>query len=109
MVLPDTARMQIHHLASLEDWERRTSEHYEPAGLDGEGFIHLCTPDQLAGVVERYYQGRDDLILLTVDDSQFGDDLVWEDLTGSGERFPHVYGPLNLSAVASSVPFEQQA
>jgi uncharacterized protein (DUF952 family) len=101
--------MQIYHLASLEDWERRTSEHYEPAGLASEGFIHLCTSEQLAGVVERYYQGRDDLILVTVDASRFGDDLAWEDLTGSGERFPHVYGPLNLSAVVSSALFEQRA
>lgn len=101
--------MQIHHLASLEDWERRTTEHYEPAGLASEGFVHLCSPEQLAGVVERYYQGRDDLILLTVDAARFGANLVWEDLTGSGEEFPHVYGPLELAAVVSSVPFEQRA
>lgn len=100
--------MQIHHLASLEDWERRTSEHYEPAGLASEGFVHLCTQAQLAGVVERYYRGRDDLMLLTVDATRFGDELVWEDLTGSGEQFPHVYGPLALSAVVASVLFEQQ-
>lgn len=101
--------MQIHHLASLEDWERRTSEHYEPAGLASEGFIHLCTAEQLSGVVERYYVGREDLMLLTVDDSHFGDELVWEDLTGSGEKFPHVYGSLKISLIASAVPFEQRA
>lgn len=101
--------MQIHHLASLEDWERRTSEQYEPAGLASEGFIHLCTREQLSGVVERYYVGREDLILLAVDDSRFDDELVWEDLTGSGEKFPHVYGPLPLMAVISAVPFEQRA
>lgn len=101
--------MQIHHLASLEDWEQRTSDHYVPAGFAAEGFIHLCTRDQLAGVVDRYYTGRDDLILLTVDDSRLGADLVWEDLPGSGEDFPHVYGRLPLSAVVSSAPFEQRA
>lgn len=101
--------MQIHHLASIEDWERRTSERYEPAGLASEGFVHLCTREQLAGVVERYYQGRDDLMLLTVDARTLGADLVWEDLTGSGEQFPHVYGSLELAAVVSSVPFEQRA
>jgi len=100
--------MQIHHLASSEDWEQRTSEHYEPAGLAAEGFIHLCTGDQLAGVVERYYQGRDDLILLTVDDERLGADLVWEDLPGSGEEFPHVYGQLPLAAVVECAPFEQK-
>ncbi len=99
---------QIHHLASLEDWGQRTDEHYEPAGLAGEGFIHLCTREQLPGVVERYYQGRSDLILVTVSVDRL-DDLVWEDSTGTGERFPHLYGRLNLSAVVSSAPFEHRA
>jgi len=101
--------MQIHHLASLEDWDQRTSDQYEPAGLADEGFIHLCTPEQLSGVVERYYQGRRDLMLLTVESDRLGDDLVWEDLTGSEERFPHVYGSLPLAAVVSAAPFEQRA
>ena len=97
---------QIHHLASAEDWARRTAEHYEPAGLADEGFIHLCTADQLSGVVERYYQGRSDLTLLTVDTSAVDAELIWEDLTGRGEAFPHVYGPLNLSSVVSAEAFE---
>ena len=99
--------MQIHHLASLEDWDKRTSEHYEPAGLASEGFIHLCTAEQLGGVVERYYVGRNDLVLVTVDDEQLTSELRWEDLTASGERFPHIYGALNMSAVIDAVPFEQ--
>lgn len=98
--------MQIHHLAALEDWEQRTSETYEPAGLVTEGFIHLCTKEQLAGVVERYYRGREGLTLLTVDTDRVAARLVWENSTGVGEQFPHVHGPLNLSAVLSSVPFD---
>ncbi len=96
----------ILHLAALSDWEQRSSALYEPAGLVDEGFIHLCTPTQLPGVVERYYQGRSDLLLLTVDPDRLGATLVWEDSTGSGEDFPHVYGPLELSAVLSAEPFE---
>ena len=57
---------QVHHLATSADWGNRSSHHYEPVGLAAEGFIHLCTRDQLPGVVERYYRGRDDLVLLTV-------------------------------------------
>lgn len=106
-VLPDTAVMidQIHHLASLEDWSRRTTEHYEPAGFAVEGFIHLCTSEQLAGVVDRYYSGREDLVLLTVDCERIDAPLIWEDSTGAGEDFPHLYGPLNLTAVATVEPF----
>lgn len=104
----DTACMidQVHHLATSADWENRSSRHYEPAGLVDEGFIHLCTRDQLPGVVERYYQGRDDLVLLTVRTDRLDARLVWEDTTDSGERFPHLYGPLTLAAVLSAEVFE---
>lgn len=106
-VLVDTARVAdlIHHLASLADWERRSEEHYEPEQMAVEGFIHLCTADQLAGVVQRYYRGRSDLVLLSVHPDRLGAPLVWEDSTGAGEEFPHLYGPLNLDAVALVEPF----
>jgi len=97
---------QVHHLATSADWGNRSSHHYEPVGLAAEGFIHLCTRDQLPGVVERYYRGRDDLVLLTVRTDRLDARLVWEDTTGSGERFPHLYGPLALAAVLSAGAFE---
>lgn len=100
---------QIHHLASAADWEQRTSEHYEPAGLAIEGFIHLCTAGQLDGVIERYYQGRTDLVMLTVSVDSIDAELVWEDSVGVGEAFPHVYGPLNLSAVVSAEIYESRS
>jgi uncharacterized protein (DUF952 family) len=106
--IADTSTMidQVHHLATFADWEKRSSGHYEPAGLADEGFIHLCTREQLAGVVERYYQDRDDLMLLTVRTDRLDARLVWEDTTGSGERFPHLYGPMALVAVLSAAPLE---
>ena len=30
--------------------------------------------------------------------------VVSEDLAGSGEAFPHVYGPIDLAAVVSATP-----
>lgn len=100
---------QIHHLAAAEDWERRSAGHYSPVGLVSDGFIHLCTRSQLAGVVDRYYRERQDLVLLTVRTDLLDARLVWEDTAGSGERFPHLYGPLALAAVLSAVPFDPSA
>lgn len=100
---------QIHHLATPDDWEARSGGHYAPAGLESEGFIHLCTRDQLDGVVDRYYRDRTDLILLTVRTDRLDAPLRWEDTTGSGERFPHLYGPLALVAVLSAAPFEPRS
>jgi uncharacterized protein (DUF952 family) len=73
---------------------------YVPAGFAAEGFIHCCWPNQLAGVIDRYYQGREDLVLLDLDVNAVGATLVEED-PGSGEKFPHLYGPIPLSAITA--------
>jgi len=49
-------------------------------------------------VIERYYQGRDDLVLLELDRGAFTKTLVEED-PGNGEMFPHLYGYIPLSAM----------
>ena len=97
---------QILHLAVRAEWEQRADGHYAPTGMERDGFVHLCTRDQLDGVVDRYYRGRDDLLLVTVRTDRLDAPLVWEDTTGSGERFPHLYGPIALAAVVTVTPFE---
>lgn len=94
----------LYHVATVEDWEARSATDYRPAGLAGDGFVHCSSADQLPGVLDRYYRGRDDLVLLTIDPGGLTADVVWEDTTGRGERFPHVYGPLALAAVVGTEP-----
>ena len=77
-------------------------------------FLHLCTAAQLPGVLERYYAGRTDLVVLTIDESRLGPELRWEGgidprtgretsgpeaSGGAEERFPHLYGPLRRATV----------
>ncbi len=71
-----------------------------------EGFIHGCLPEQLAGVVSRYFKGQTGLVVLRIDPSQLKPSLKWENLAVSDETFPHIYGPLNLDAVVEVVPLE---
>ena len=75
--------------------------------LDDEGFIH-CSSDmaQVEGVLGRFYTGvpRSDLTLLVIDTSRL-DAPVRYDQVGD-ETFPHVYGPIPVSAIidAKSLP-----
>lgn len=62
-----------------------------------DGFIHLSTADQLPGTVAKWFAGRDDLILLTVDADRLTD-LRWEPARG-GALFPHAYAAIPLDAV----------
>lgn len=68
-------------------------------------FVHLSTPRQVAGVCERRFAGVDDLVLLVVDPSRLPAPVVWEDLEGEGQVFPHLYGPLPADAVVDVVEY----
>ena len=89
----------IYHIVTKADWERQAdAAEYEAASLQTEGFIHLSTEDQVAGVRDRYYRDVPDLLLLHVDPNRLTHDLRYETATNN-EHYPHLYGALNKDAV----------
>lgn len=98
---------EILHVTSRAGWEQAATDgEYRGDTLTTEGFIHCCLPDQLAGVVARYFRGRSSLVVLSLDAERLTSPLRWETPPGSDEEFPHVYGPVNLDAVVEVVPLE---
>lgn len=93
---PDTA----FKILSRADWQMMVAEgRYEGSPVDkADGYIHLSAEAQLAGTAAKHYAGQADLMLVEVDLSVLGNSLVWEESRG-GALFPHIYGPLPLSAV----------
>lgn len=69
-----------------------------PVDLE-DGFIHFSDAAQLRETAARYFAGETDLVLAAVDATVLGAALRWEPSRG-GALFPHLYGPLDLSAVA---------
>ncbi|MCA9909290.1 MAG: DUF952 domain-containing protein [Anaerolineae bacterium] len=95
-------------MAAQSDWERAQAEGaYQVESLQSEGFIHFSTPVQVARVANAIYAGRTDLLLLVVDETRLDAELKYEPPAGTytpgDELFPHLYGPLNLDAVARVV------
>lgn len=90
----------IYHLISRSHWEAiRSASEYRADSLEKEGFIH-CSRDQeqLLRVAARLYPGRTDMLALTLDVDRLTSPVKWEP-SRSGEVYPHIYGPLNTSAV----------
>ena len=88
----------IYHLAIADRWEEAApSGTYRWSTIDRslaeEGFIHCSYGDQVQDTAARYYGGRDDVLLLTIDPS-----LVPSEIKVEG-GFPHIYGPLPTDAV----------
>ena len=98
----------ILHITNPELWNQaQVAGEYRAESLTSEGFIHCSKPDQLAGVVSRYYQGQSGLIVLHIDPGKVQLPIRWENPPGSNEQFPHIYGPLNLNAVVEVKPIEE--
>lgn len=93
------------HITSRAQWDRaRFSGVYRSESLDTEGFIHCSTAEQVAGVANRVFAGRDDLVLLCIELARVQAPVQF-DAIETGERYPHIYGPLNTDAVTRTVPF----
>ena len=100
----------IYHLALAADWSQAQSNAggYRVSSigllLDDVGFIHCSFEHQLQRVADAFYRGRADVVLLTIDASRLTSPIREENTEGGTELFPHIYGPLNLDAVASTRP-----
>jgi uncharacterized protein (DUF952 family) len=69
-----------------------------------DGFLHFSTAAQVKESARKHRRGEPDLWLIEADAARLGDALQWEPASG-GKRpglFPHLYGPLPLSAVLSA-------
>ncbi|MEM9194805.1 MAG: DUF952 domain-containing protein [Myxococcota bacterium] len=94
----------ILHIAVASQWEA-AGETYRPAAFPREGFVHCSLPHQVLKPANRLFRGRTDLVLLVIDPSKLTAELRYEDCYQEGEHYPHVYGPIDRSAVVEVLPF----
>ena len=60
--------------------------------------------EQLLRVANRLYSDRPDMLALVINTNQLTYQLN-EEPSRSGEIYPHIYGPLNISAVTETLEF----
>jgi predicted cupin superfamily sugar epimerase/uncharacterized protein (DUF952 family) len=88
-----------------------TSQLYLPQSYQSEGFIHLCTHDQLQGIVALFYPNQEDLFVAVIATELLQHEVVYEQSTASlelfnpDELFPHYYQPLNTDAIIDLVEY----
>lgn len=103
----------ILHITHRNAWqESASSGYYRAPSLDTEGFIHCSTIEQTVDTANRLFFNRRDLVLLCIDEKRVEPKVKYESPTDSiahdpraNALFPHLYGPLNVSAVVRVVEF----
>ncbi len=108
----------IYHITSRSDWQQAQERgDYRAESLETEGFIHNSTSKQVIKVANAFYRGQQDLVLLCITPDKLDVKVVWEapahpdpdpdnpPPVEETDLFPHVYGPINLTAVVQVVDF----
>jgi len=104
----------IYHITTQQAWaDAQQAGSYRAESLAIQGFIHLsANGDQVVRVANAIYAGQTDLVILCVDPTRLRSPLTYEPADTSvpaehddGERFPHLYGVLDLAAVVEVVAF----
>jgi uncharacterized protein (DUF952 family) len=95
------------HLVPAAVWEaQRSADIYRPEAFESDGFVH-CTDglDQLLVPANTYY--RDDArpyLALEIDLDAVAAPVRYDD---EAERYPHVYGPIDVVAVRTVLAAER--
>lgn len=96
----------ILHVTKREQWEQgKLAGVYSDDTLDSQGFIHCSTPRQVIKVANALFRAQKELVLLCIESDKVRAEIRYEGCEG-GERYPHIYGPLNIDAVIKVLDFE---
>lgn len=104
MALDDLDPDALYHLASSAEWaDYQARGVIDPASIEQEGFVHCSWGRQVAGTVGKHFAEATDLLALQLDAAALGGvELKEEDSYGSGQAFPHAYGPIPAGAVTGT-------
>ena len=92
---PESPR--VYKILSAADWHTAQSLGRTQTALDtADGYVHLSPREQVAETLALHYRGQSGVRLLEYALTDLGD-VRWEASRG-GDLFPHLYGPLALSA-----------
>jgi len=93
----------ILHFCPRAQWEAAVpAGSYRADSLETQGFIHCSTPEQVAVPATALARGRQDIVLLEIDEGRLGRPVVWEEgdpPDPGGMLFPHVYEAIPVAAV----------
>ena len=94
----------LYHIARSEDWQKaKKAGVYRVSTLgktlDEVGYIHMSFAPQVKMVADFIYKSTPNLVLLKIDPNMLTSEVRVEAAPDTEEKFPHLYGPLEVAAV----------
>ena len=99
----------IYHVTTASAWNTACENgFYEAPSLQSEGFIHCAEDHQVAGVLERYFKGKEKLVKLVINTDKLTSKYMFDWSPSVADTFPHIYGPINIDAVVDTIGLADQ-
>jgi uncharacterized protein (DUF952 family) len=105
--------MTIYHIAYLADWNKAKADgeyrlSTKGRTLDEQGFIHASDLHQVLSTADFVFRDDDAaaLVVLVIDPDGLGSgiEVRYEQVPGSADPFPHIFGPIKPDAVTEILP-----
>ncbi len=95
--------MLVYKICTADEWVELSTCGTFAGSTDDlrDGFIHLSAAHQVGRTVAKFFAGRRDLFLLSVDVDSIAGNLRWESSSG-GTQYPHLYDRLPLQAIVAT-------
>ena len=95
----------IYKICSREEWDKAKNRGTYSGSEDDlrDGFIHFSSFDQVLGTLDKHFVGKKNLLLLKIGMDLINQSLLKWETSRNDEKFPHLYGDLNLDAVINVV------
>lgn len=94
----------ILHITQTVEWEQaKATGIYYNSTLDSEGFIHCSTIPQVEKTANNFFANQTGLVLLCINSEKVQAEIKYEAV--GEEKFPHIYGALNIDAVVDAIAF----
>ncbi len=101
---------KIYKICTVREWENASEAGKYTGSSDDvrDGFIHFSQKHQIAGTLKKHFAGIKGLLLLTIDSEKLNNGLLKWEISRDSEKFPHLYGDLNLDAVIDVEPIPDE-
>lgn len=93
----------IYKICDQKEWNLATEKGVYKGSSDDlrDGFIHFSTFDQVTATLEKHFKNKNNLLLLKIAIDRLDQEALQWEVSRNNEKFPHLYGDLNLNAVIS--------
>jgi uncharacterized protein (DUF952 family) len=98
----------VYKIVEADAWQKAMKQGvFHGSDVDlRDGFIHFSAAHQVHETLKKHFQGKRNLFLLVVRESDLADALTWE-VSRGGALFPHLYRDLSIDEVCLAQPIDE--